>query len=528
MNRASPRSCLPFSACLRRSALALCLPLALLPCLALAQTGDTAAPAAVESETAKAPVIEQATPSRGNVTVAGKRIDYTVTPGTLTIRNDEGEPIASMFYVGYVADHPANRPRPVTFVFNGGPGSSTMWLHIGSFGPVRVDTPSDQIHPPAPFNIGKNPDSLIDKTDFVFIDMMGAGLSRPLGKATGKDFWGVDQDIDLFASAIQRYITINNRWNSPKFILGESYGTLRGAGLVHELQSRGVQMNGIILLSSILNYGIRNPGYDQLYVTYLPSYAATAWYHNRLQNRPDTLEPFLTQVREYARGPYLAALAKGDALSNAERDQVAQKLAQYTGLSVEFLIRNRLRVELGRFRKELMRDVSRTVGRLDSRFIGIDIDDSAADPEYDATNPAIGGAYSAAINHYLFDTLGYKTELHYRPNFYRGITAAGGWDQGHRAPGINWKMPAADTAIDLARAMRENPHLKVLALNGYYDLATPFYGAEYDLNHMQLDPSLRRNITVTYYESGHMIYIHPESMKALRRDLIEFYDSATH
>jgi len=515
---------------LLRHALTLCLPLALLSgAVALAQNGADAASDAANSEAARAPVAEQATPSRGNVTVAGKRIDYTVTPGTLTIRNDEGEPIASMFYVGYVADSPANsRPRPVTFVFNGGPGSSSMWLHIGSFGPVRVDTPTDQSTPPAPFTIVKNSDSLIDKTDLVFIDMMGAGLSRPLGKATGKDFWGVDQDINLFADTIQRYLTINGRWNSPKFILGESYGTLRGAGLVHALQDRGVQMNGIILLSSILDYAITLPGNDQRHVTYLPSYAAVAWYHNRLHNRPATLEPFLTEVREFARGPYLAALAKGDDLPDAERDQIAQQLSRYTGLSVPFILQNRLRVELGRFRKELLRDTSRTVGRLDARFLGTDVDDSAASPEYDAANSAIGGAYIAAINHYLFDTLGYQTDLVYRPNFYRGISAAGGWDQGHRAPGGSWKMSAANTAIDLARAMRENPHLKVLALNGYYDMATPFYGAEHDLNHMKLPPELRRNITLTYYESGHMIYIHPDSMQALRRDLVEFYDSAVH
>jgi len=507
--------------------LALCLPLLLLSAMAVARNGTDHPPEMADLDIARAPVAEQTMPRRGSVTVAGKRIDYTVTTGTLTIRNDDGEPIASMFYVGYVADNAAgSRPRPVTFVFNGGPGSSSMWLHIGSFGPVRVDTPTDRITPPAPFNIVQNPDSLIDRTDLVFIDMLGTGLSRPLGNASGKDFWGVDQDIDLFASTIQRYVTINGRWNSPKFLLGESYGTLRGAGLVHVLQERGMQMNGIILLSSILNYGIGTPGYDQRYVTWLPSYAATAWYHQRLHQRPDTLEPFLTEVREYARGPYLSALAKGDDLGEAERNQVAQQLSRYTGLSVEFLIRNRLRVELGRFRKELLRDTSRTVGRLDARFLGTDADDAASEPEYDATMPAIGGAYVAAINHYLFDTLGYRSELFYRPNVYRGISAAGGWDQGHRAPGSGWKMPAANTALDLARAMRENPHLKVLSLNGYYDLATPFYGAEYDLNHMKLAPELRRNITITYYESGHMIYIHPESMKALRRDLVEFYDLA--
>lgn len=478
-------------------------------------------------DAAEAPVEEQAKPGRGSVTVAGKNIRYAVTPGTLTIRDDAGEPTASLFYTAYVADRAKGaRERPITFLFNGGPGSSSMWLHMGSFGPVRVDTSSTSATRPAPFSIGPNSESLIDKSDLVFIDAIGTGLSRPLGKAKGKDFWGVDPDIDAFASAIQRYLTINNRWNAPKFLLGESYGTLRAAGLVNTLQERGVQMNGVVLLSSILNYGIRNPGYDQIHITYLPSFAATAWYHNRLPNRPATLEPFLTEVREFARGPYMTALAKGDDLPDAERDAVAKQLAAYTGLPEAFIIQNRLRVDLGRFRKELMRGSSRTIGRLDSRFVGMDVDDSAADPEYDAADTALSGAYIGALNSYLFGTLGYKTDLSYRPNFYKEIAPA--WDQRHRAPGGGGRpMPAADTALDLARAMRTNPHLKVLSLNGYYDMATPFSGAEYDLKHMQLDKTLQANISYRYYESGHMIYIHPESMTALRRDLVEFYDSAT-
>lgn len=487
-------------------------------------------PKAVEKQAEKddgaatAPVEEQATPSKGSVTVEGRRIAYTVTPGTLTIRDDAGEPIASMFYVSYVADGVKDPRRPITFLFNGGPGSSSMWLHIGSFGPVRVDTPTTQVAASPPFNVGPNPHSIIDKSDLVFIDALGTGLSRPLGKAEGKQFWGVDQDIDLFASTIQRYLSKTNRWNSPKFLLGESYGTLRSAGLVNELQNRGVQMNGVVLLSSILNYGIRNPGYDQLYVTYLPSYAATAWYHNRLQNRPATIEPFLTEVRAFAQGPYLSALARGDTLPAAERDAIAEQMARYTGLSKAFLIRNKLRVDLGRFRKELLIDQSRTVGRLDSRFTSIDDDDGGENPEFDAADVALSGAYIGAINSYLFGTLGYKTDLHYRPNFYKEISPA--WDQRHRAPGSSYRMAAADTALDLGRAMRINPHLKVLSLNGYYDMATPFFGAEYDLNHMMLDPERRPNLTFKYYESGHMIYIHPESMQALRRDLVEFYNSA--
>lgn len=483
------------------------------------------AEASAHDDRAEPPVEEQASPRKGQVTVAGKRINYTATPGTLTIRDDNGDPRASMFYVSYVAERQRGERRPVTFVFNGGPGSSSMWLHIGSFGPVRVDTPTDGAATPAPFAIGPNPQSLIDKTDFVFMDAIGTGLSRPLGEAKGKDFWGVDQDIDVFTSAIQRYLTINDRWNDPKFLLGESYGTLRAAGLVHSLQERGTQMNGVILLSSILNYGVRNPGFDQISVTYLPSYAATAWYHNRLPNRPATLEPFLSEVREFARGPYLTALAKGDDLPDAERDALADRLAGYTGIGRDYWIRTALRLDLGRFRKELLRDTGRTVGRLDSRFLATDIDAAGETPEFDAADVAISGAYVATINQYLFGTLGYETNLRYRPNFYHEISPA--WDQKHKAPGGGRAMPAADTALDLARAMRTNPHLKVLSLNGYYDMATPFFGAEYDLKHMQLPPALRPNVSFKYYESGHMIYIHPESMTALRRDLVEWYDSAT-
>jgi len=508
------------------STLALLLAAAAPPALA-DEAPPAAANEAARDDAVAAPVEEQAMPSRGSVTVAGKAIRYTVTPGTLTIRNDQGEPTASLFYTAYVVDQAKGaRERPLTFLFNGGPGSSSMWLHMGSFGPVRVDTSSTDAARPAPYAIGPNPESLIDKSDLVFIDAIGTGLSRPLGKAKGKDFWGVDADMDAFASAIQRYLTINNRWNAPKFLLGESYGTLRAAGLVNVLQDRGVQMNGVVLLSSILNYGVRNPGFDQINVTYLPSYAATAWYHNRLPNRPAALAPFLEEVRAFAIGPYLSALAQGDTLPGAQRDAIAEQMAAYTGLSKEFIIRNKLRVDLGRFRKELMRDGSRTVGRLDSRFIGIDVDDSAAEPEFDAADTAISGAYIGALNSYLFGTLGYKTDLSYRPNFYKEISQA--WDQRHRYPGGGGRpMPAADTALDLARAMRTNPHLKVLSLNGYYDMATPFFGAEYDLKHMQLDKALQSNISYAYYESGHMIYIHPDSMRALRRDLVRFYDSAT-
>ena len=399
-----------------------------------------------------------------------------------------------------------------------------MWLHLGSFAPVRVTTDAPQPSRAAPFGLVNNNESLLDKTDLVFIDAVGTGYSRPLGDVKGSSFWGVDQDADAFARGVMRYLTLNDRWSSPKFLFGESYGTTRSAALAYQLQDRGVQLNGVVLLSSILNYGIRNAGFDQLYVTYLPSYAATAWYHHRLANRPADLPAFLREVREYARGPYMSALAKGQDISPQETDAVARQLSAYTGISVQYLKDVDLRLDLSRFRKELLRDQRRTVGRLDSRFLGIDVDAGGDSPEDDPANSGISGPYIGAINDYLRNVLHYRTELAYRPNFYSQIGR--NWDWKHRAPGANSPAPNADVALDLSAAMRENPHLKVLSLNGYFDMATPFFGAEYDLAHMQLDPSLRPNLTFAYYYSGHMVYLSPESLKQMKADVSRFYDSA--
>jgi carboxypeptidase C (cathepsin A) len=487
--------------------------------------GDKAKP---DPEAAVASAVEDAQPKHGTVTTAsGRKIEYTVTPGTLTIRDDAGDPIASMFYVGYVANRAKGdeRERPVTFLFNGGPGSSSMWLHMGSWGPVRVDTPTATAYPSAPFHIGENRLTLLDDSDLVFVDAVGTGLSRPIGKAKGEGFYGVDPDIDAFARAIQRYLTLNDRWNSPKFVYGESYGTLRAAGLVLALQQRGIQTNGVVLQSSILNYGARQPGFNIGEIRFLPSYAATAWYHNRLPNRPAALEPFLTEVREWTRGPYMLALAQGDNLSDQDRQKVAQQMSAYTGLPVPFLLSSDLRVNLNRFRKELLRDQRGTIGRLDSRFVGTDVDAAGEQPDYDVTDTSMSGPYVAALNKYLFGTLGYKTKLTYRPTFYQEI-GGGHWDQKHKGPN-GQNMALAATSLDLAVTMRENPHLKVLSLNGYYDMATPFFGAEWDLAQMQIAPALRKNIAFRYYESGHMIYIAPEAMGKMKHDLDQFYSEAT-
>ena len=480
---------------------------------AAAQAGKLA-----DADVATAPIPEQKKLTRHSVTIGGRPIAYDATAGTLTIRDDDGKPTASVFYVAYTT---GGARRPVTFFYNGGPGSPTMWLHLGSFGPVRVKTASPDVTAPPPFDIGPNPDSLIDKTDMVFIDAIGAGLSRPVGDAKGKDFWGVDQDADAFARAIIRYITVNSRWNSPKVIFGESYGTLRSGALAWQLQDRGVQLNGVVLLSSILNYGVRDAGFDTIYLTYLPSYAATAWYHNRVANRPADLATYLTEVRAWTRGPYATALAKGQDIPAAEEDQIARQMSAYTGLSVPFLKENNLRVDLSRFRKELLRDQRRTVGRLDSRFLGIDADAGGESPEDDPASTAITGAYMAATNAWIRDDLGYQTDMVYRPSAGPAIQV---WDWHHTPPGSRRPANTPDTALDLAATMRVNPHLKVYSLNGYYDMATPFAGTEYDLSHMMLEPELRGNVRYAYYPSGHMVYLHDPSLKQMKADLAKFYD----
>ncbi|MBX9816136.1 MAG: peptidase S10 [Proteobacteria bacterium SG_bin5] len=467
----------------------------------------------------KPPVEEQAVVSKGNVTVKGVAIAYSATAGTLTIRDDDGKPTASVFYTAYTKD--GGGKRPVSFLFNGGPGSASLWLHMGSFGPVRVQTTSPDYVAPGAGALAPNPYSLLDKTDLVFIDAIGAGWSRPLGDKSGKDFWGVDQDADAFARAIMRYVTKNNRWGSPKILFGESYGTLRSGAVSALLEQRGMSLNGVVLLSTILNYGVRQPGYDQNYMVLLPGYAATAWYHQRLPNRPADLKAFLAEVRQWVSGPYAAALAKGSALPTDEAQAIARQMAAYTGLSEAFILRANLRIDLPHFQTELLRDQRVATGRLDSRY-RLNVADANADaPDDDPASTAITGAYVSAFMDYAAKTLNYRTELPYK------VSARDGsfdWDWRHRAPGARGAQLAPNTAVDLAYAMRTNPYLKVLFLNGYYDMATPFYGAEFDANHMLLPEPLRKNVSFTYYESGHMIYLNPQALAQLHDDLARWYD----
>ncbi len=469
---------------------------------------------------ASAPVAEVTKTAKGQVTVDGKAIAYTATAGTLTIRDAKGKPTASIFYTAYTAP---GKHRPVTFFYNGGPGSASLWLRMGSFAPTKVTTTDPVAVAPAPYDVRANPDSLIGSTDMVFLDAPGSGYSRALGDTDPQSFYGVDQDVDAFADAIQRYITKNGRWGDPKYIYGESYGTTRSGALAEVMEERGMALNGVVLMSSIMNYGIRQSGFDTIYVGYLPSYAATAWYHNKIADRPASLPEFVEQARQFANGPYASALAKGQDLSPAEEDAVARQMSHFTGLSVDYLKDANLRVDLGRFRKELMRSERETLGRFDSRYLGTDADAAGEDPEYDPSSTGITGLYISSFLDQLHTTFGYDTDLTYRRSAREGGKVD--WDWSHKAPGYGYssQQNLVDVTADLSRAMRTNPHLRVLSLNGYYDMATPFHSTERDLKHMMLPEKLRPNLEFKYYEAGHMIYLNPQALHQMRLDLQRFY-----
>jgi carboxypeptidase C (cathepsin A) len=472
-----------------------------------------------EADTVKASVEEDAQPVKRSIPFHGHSLSYVATPGHLTIRNDKGEPTASMFYVAYTIPSANGRARPVTFLFNGGPGSSTMWLHMGSFGPMKVDASMPETIPGPPFRYGPNPDTLLDITDLVFIDAPTTGLSREIGKAEPKDFFGVDKDLDAFTRTIERYLSKYQRWNSPKFIIGESYGTTRAAGLSRSLFDKGVQLNGITFMSTVFNFADFQG--DQALIDFLPTYSADAWYHNKIPAKPD-LETFLKQAREFASGPYALALQKGNDLGDNDKQSVAQQMAQLTGLSPDYILRSNLRVEPGRFRRELLRDRHEIIGRIDSRYIGTEPDNAGERADYDPQGSAITGGFVAALNDYLQRDLGYRTELTYRPNNYGGI--GDDWDLTHKS--ADGDQQIADTSVDLADTMRQNPRMKVLSVNGIYDLATPFHGAEFEFRHMALEPQVQANIRYTYYPAGHMMYIDPASARQLKADLAGFYANA--
>ncbi len=503
------------------------LALGLLVGMAVPGLCSTVIAAADDDGDAKAPVAEVAHTTDHVVRVAGKPINYKATAGTLTLRADDGAPTASMFYVAYTVEPAKGAPqRPVTFFFNGGPGSASLWLNIGGFGPLRAATSTPHATAPAPYAFEENQGTLLDRSDLVFLDAIGTGYSRVLGKADYAQFWSVDGDVDAFSRAIIRYVEINRRWNSPKFLFGESYGTTRAAAVAYKLHIQDVDLNGVILQSSLLNFARLQPGLDEIFIDSLPTYAAAAWAHKRAAGASTDQNAFLDEVRAFARGPYAAALAKGDLISKDEEDSVARQTSRYVGVSVQYLERTHLRIEMESFRKELLRDQGMVIGRFDARFSGPDPGTTGQyDPATDDPATAgVNGASLAAFRNQLAVDLGFTTNLSYRALYNAVIEPR--WDMHHKAPGIDERLTSPNTGLDLAAVMGANPHLRVLSLNGIYDLSTPFFGTEYDLAHLLLPAGLRNNITIRYYASGHQTYADPAALREMKADLDRFYASA--
>ncbi|MEA3001632.1 MAG: hypothetical protein QOH81_420 [Sphingomonadales bacterium] len=493
--------------------------------------------------------------SDGAVIVEGQRVDYRAVAGTLIVhpkgwddaawrarasaapgaggqgqlgeedKNPQAE--ASMFYVAYFRKGVPAANRPIMFLYNGGPGSSSVWLHMGAFGPRRIVTADHEHTPAAPYNVVDNGFSLLDASDLVFIDAPGTGFSRIAGKDKEKAFWGVDADAYAFSQFILGFLSKYGRWNSPKYLFGESYGTPRSAVVVNQLQSQdNVDFNGVVLLSQILNFDIdadgpeNNPGIDQAYIAALPTYAATAWYHHRLAGpRPARLEDFLSEVERFGGTDYAVALQAGAELDPARRQQVAQRLAGYTGLPVDYILRANLRISGGEFEKNLQDPAGLTTGRLDTRFSGPTLDLLSKEAEYDPQSAAISSAYVSAFNDYVRNRLGYGGDSIFKPE----IDIWKQWDYRHQPPGATSAFPgAANVMPDMAQALKYNPNLKVLVAGGYFDLATPFYQGWYEMHHLPIPAALQNNIEYHYYPSGHMVYANQESLKGIHDDVAAF------
>jgi len=489
--------------------------LALCSAMALAQDDGEAEEAVTEEPEAEAVTTQH------SVRIDGNTIRYSATAGLALIRDEEDEPNGLFGYTAYIkddVDDPAS--RPVMFAYNGGPGSASIWLHMGVLGPRRVPVVDTEVTGPAPFGAINNEFSILDVADLVMMDPVGTGYAKPAGKGTGEDFWGVDPDIAAASQFIARFITDNDRWNSPKFVLGESYGGIRTGGVAYKLLTDyGMGLNGVILVSPFMDAAAARDRFamDLPYALYLPTLAATAWYHNALEQRPDDLVAFLREVEAFALDEYSPALLKGTMLSAGERASVIAKLSRYTGLSEEYLDYSDLRVSHFHFTQELLRDQDVTVGRVDSRFKGRSIDRVGATMQYDPFGAGVGPAFTAGFMHYYTNDLGFKKE--------RDYVVSGGlyqdWDWLHTLPDGQETL-ITNTAIDLATTMTLYPHMKVLVQQGYFDLATPFFVLDYVLNHMDLDAEQRARIEVEMYEAGHMMYVHPPSLQKYKEDLARF------
>ena len=469
---------------------------------------------------------QQATPqpeeppvvSKHSVNAGGRALSYTVTTGYMPIKNAQsGETDARIFYMAYTLDGATDKTkRPLMFSFNGGPGSASVWLHMGAIGPRRVKMLDSGELPPPPYDIVDNDQTWLGDTDLVFIDPVGTGYSRAARPEAASRFFSLNGDLESVGEFIRMYLGRNERWASPLFLVGESYGTTRASGLSDLLFEKGIGLNGILLISTVMNFqSIRfAEGNDTTYPLIFPSYTATAWYHKKLpadlQSRP--LRDVLKESENFAASEYTVALTRGDRMSAAEKDAVLTKLSRYSGLSKNFIDNSNMRVDLGAFNKELLRDQKRTTGRLDSRFTGIDANAANDSPDADPSMSAIRPPYTAVFNDYVRRELGFKSDLEYYI-LGGGITSPWNWNQNNGY---------ANTAIPLKRAMQKNPYMKIFVGCGYYDMATPYFAAEYSFAAMNLDPTLRRNVSFHYYEAGHMMYIEKNSLKRLHDDAMDF------
>lgn len=457
--------------------------------------------------------------TKGSVKINGKQINYTATTGYMPIKDENDSIKAKLFFVAYTKDGETEAAkRPILFAYNGGPGSASLWLHMGALGPKRVMMNDDGSTLPPPYQYTDNEFSWLDKTDIVFIDPMLTGYTRPVGKNDKSQFTGFENDVQFVGDFIRLYTSKNERWSSPKFIGGESYGTTRSAGVASYLQSRyGYYLNGVVLISAILDFGadITDKGNDRPYPLLLPTFSATAWYHKQLSPEYKDLNVLLKEVEHFAMNDYAAALLKGDQITDEEKNKIIDKLHQYTGLSKDYLEQSNMRLYVGRFNKELLRKEGKTVGRLDSRFTGYDYDDAGEDFDYDPSyDRTIYGVYAMAINDYIHKTLKYDNELPYEVLTGRPRP----WPLSHDK--------YLNVAENLRDAMTKNPFLKVWVANGYFDMATPYFATKNVLDHMFLKKDLKKNISLTYYPAGHMMYIQKTSLAQLKKDFETFIDNS--
>jgi carboxypeptidase C (cathepsin A) len=462
--------------------------------------------------------------------MAGRTIHYTARAGTITLYDEKNHPIDTMFYTAYTQDGVDATARPITFFYNGGPGGSSVWQRMAAFGPVRVIGGKPGESPSAPYTVVDNQYSLLDKTDEVYIDAPATGFSRLLPGGKGSQVFGVDQDASAFAQFIRRYLSQFGRWNSPKYLFGESYGTIRSAAVARQLENgfgQAIQLNGIVLMSNALNVDLlwddeNVGGNDWAFVLFLPTEAATAWYHHLVPNAPADLPTFLATVEHFALTQYLTTLAAGDNVSAAMHEDTIKKLSEYTGLSEQVIREANLRVAPNAFRADVLRSQGKVVGYMDTRYTGYDVVGNREAPLWDNSDLATTPAVVAVFNDYVRNQLQYRTDLEYRSLY--DVLADWDWKHVTDLGGDATLLKPPNTIVDLAEAMAENPSMRVFAAMGYYDMSTPYFQQNYDFAHLHLPEELRKNITFGRYESGHMIYIDPASLTKLKADLDRWYD----